>query len=192
MPIAVATYLQAAPLPRAPVGPTAVERDFEGGRFSSEAGRVLRKDSAAPRIPLTPEDVRQQRVLHMAAGADDANDAHMLRDEPICALRRDRLPETGARLASHRRAHGGKTASPAPHSPAGRWCCWSKVAPPLPQSPQSACATSMMVAIVVGLCTAMRALPGACSRPVAKRHAAGVRSGARCCRGCAPPAARLA
>jgi hypothetical protein len=36
----------------------------------------------------------------MAAGYADANDAHTLRDAPICTLRRARLPETGSSLAS--------------------------------------------------------------------------------------------
>jgi DDE family transposase len=40
-------------------------------------------------------------VLHIAAGYADANDSHTRRDAPICKLRLDRRPATGASLASH-------------------------------------------------------------------------------------------
>jgi Transposase DDE domain group 1 len=36
----------------------------------------------------------------MAAGSADAHDSNTRRDEPICNLRRNRLPATGAPLAS--------------------------------------------------------------------------------------------
>jgi hypothetical protein len=119
MPTAVATQLQAAPLPLAPVGTKSVELDFDGGRLSSDAGIVLLKDLDEPlgltralaavlsdprdahRLHFTPEDLLKQRVFHMAAGSEDANDANRLRDDPLFNLMRDRLPETGAPLASH-------------------------------------------------------------------------------------------
>src|SRR5262249_11896700 len=47
-----------------------------------------------------PRDLRKQRVLQMAAGDEEANDAHTLRHDPICKLLRDRLPATGAPWAS--------------------------------------------------------------------------------------------
>ena len=118
MPAVVATQLQPIPLPLAPVGTKAVEVDFDGGRLSSDAGVVLLKDIddqlgltralaavlADPRderrIHFTPEDLLKQRVFQIAAGYEDANDANTLRDDPICKLMLDHLPETGAPLAS--------------------------------------------------------------------------------------------
>ena len=119
IPAAMATPWPAAPLPRAPVGTKAVALACEGGRWSSDAGVVLLKDSDDPlgltralaavlsdpragrRLPLTPEDLLKQRVGHIAAGDEDAHDAHTLRDAPIGKLRRARLPAPGAPWASH-------------------------------------------------------------------------------------------
>jgi hypothetical protein len=113
-----ASPLQQTPLHLAPVGAKAVALDFDGGRLSSDAGVLLltdiddqlgfTRDLAAvlsdPRDPrrvkLTRQDLLTQRVCQMAAGYEDANDSHPLRDDPICTLLRDRLPETGAPLAS--------------------------------------------------------------------------------------------
>jgi Transposase DDE domain group 1 len=118
MPAERATPLQPAPLYLAPVGAKAVALDFDGGRLSSKAGIVLLKDiddqlgftdglaavlsdpRDARRVKFTLHDLLKQRVLQMAAGYEDANDANTLRDDPICKLLRDRLPETGAPLAS--------------------------------------------------------------------------------------------
>ena len=118
MPVAVATQLHPAPLHLAPVGAKAVGLDFDGGRLSSDAGGILRKDIEdqrgftcalaavlsdrrdARRLHFTPEDLRKHRVLQIAAGDEDANDSNTLRDDHLCTLRRDRLPETGAPLAS--------------------------------------------------------------------------------------------
>ena len=81
MQTAMATPLQPAPLPLVPVGGKAVDLDFDGGRLSSDAGLVLRKDIDAqlgftrnlaavlsdPRAPrrinFTLEDLIKQRVL---------------------------------------------------------------------------------------------------------------------------------
>src|SRR5215472_4363167 len=118
MPDEVATQLQPALLHLAPVGAKAVELDFDGGRLSSDAGVVLLKDideqlgltqalaavlsdpRDARRIHFTPEDLIKQRVFQIAAGYEDANDANTLRDDPIFKLMLDRLPESGAPLAS--------------------------------------------------------------------------------------------
>jgi len=118
MPAAVATQRQPTPLHLAPVGTKSVELDFDGGRLSSDAGVVLLKDiddqlgltralaavlsdpRDGRRIHFTPEDLLKQRVLQIAAGYEDANDANTLRDDPIFKLMLDRLPETGAPLAS--------------------------------------------------------------------------------------------
>lgn len=102
MPADVAIQLQPAPLYLAPVGAKAVELDVDGGRLSSDAGMVLLKDiddqlgltralaavlsdpRDAGRIHFTPEDLLKQRVFHIAAGYEDANDSNALRDDPIC------------------------------------------------------------------------------------------------------------
>ena len=108
----------ATPLHLASVGDKAVDLDFDGGLLSSDAGLMLLKDPEeqlgltralaavrkAPRDPrrvhFTLHDLLKQRVLHMAAGYEDANDATTLRHEPLCKLLLDRLPDTGPPLAS--------------------------------------------------------------------------------------------
>ncbi len=105
-------------LPLAPVGNKAVDLDFDGGLLSSAAGLMLlkdpdehlgltralaavRKDPRDPRrVHFTLHDLLKQRVLHMAAGYEDANDATTLRHDPLCKLLLDRLPDTGPPLAS--------------------------------------------------------------------------------------------
>ena len=106
------------PLLLAPVGGKTVALDCDGGRLSSDAGLVLLKDideqlgltralaaalsesRDARRIRFTLEDLLKQRILQIAAGYEDANDANTLRYDPIFKLLLDRLPETGAPLAS--------------------------------------------------------------------------------------------
>src|SRR6266849_9918804 len=118
MQAAIATQRQPTPLLLASVGDKTVELDFEGGRLSSDAGLVLLKDiddqlgltralaavladaRDARRIHFTPEDILKQRIFQIAAGYEDANDANTLRHDPIFKLLLDRLPETGAPLAS--------------------------------------------------------------------------------------------
>ena len=108
----------AAPLHLAPVGDKAVDLDFDGGLLASAAGLMLlkdpdeqlgltralaavRKDPRDPRrVHFTLHDLLKQRVLHMAAGYEDANDATTLRHDPLCKLLLDRLPDTGPPLAS--------------------------------------------------------------------------------------------
>jgi hypothetical protein len=109
---------RATPLQLAPVGDKAVGLDFAGGRLSSDAGLVLLKDPDeqlgltralaavlsdprdARRVNFTQHDLLKQRVFQIAAGYEDANDANTLRHDPIFKLLLDRLPETGAPLAS--------------------------------------------------------------------------------------------
>jgi len=118
MPATLVTPRQPPPLLLAPVGDHTVELDFEGGRLSSDAGLILLKDvddqlgltralaavladaRDARRIHFTLEDILKQRVLQIAAGYEDANDANTLRHDPIFKLLLNRLPETGAPLAS--------------------------------------------------------------------------------------------
>ena len=113
----------AIPLPQtllhlAPVGGKAIDLDFDGGRLSSAAGLGLLKDiddqlgftrdlaavlsdpRDARRVKFTLPDLLKQRVYQIAAGYEDANDANTLRDDPIFKLMLDRLPESGAPLAS--------------------------------------------------------------------------------------------
>ena len=110
--------LHQTPRHLAPVGATAVALDCDGGRLSSDAGLVLLKDLDAQlgftrhlaavlsdsrdprRVKFTQQDLLTQRVFQIAAGYEDANDSNTLRDDPIFKLLLDRLPETGAPLAS--------------------------------------------------------------------------------------------
>src|SRR5215471_9309271 len=118
MPADRTTPREPTPLPLAPVEAKAVDLDFDGGRLSSDAGVVLLKDiddqlgltrhlaamlsdpRDARRVNFTLHDLLKQRVFQMAAGYEDANDSNTLRDDPIFKLMLDRLPETGAPLAS--------------------------------------------------------------------------------------------
>jgi hypothetical protein len=108
----------ATPLHLAPVGDKAVDIDFDGGRLSSDAGLVLLQDPDEQlgltralatvlqdprdprRIHFTLHDLLKQRVLQIAAGYEDANDANTLRHDPIFKLLLGRLPDTGAPWAS--------------------------------------------------------------------------------------------
>src|SRR3977135_1049759 len=118
MPAERAAQRQPTPLRLAPVGDKTVDLDFDGGRLSSDTGVVLLKDiddqlgltralaavladpRDARRLHFTSEDLLKQRIFQIAAGCEDANDANTLRHDPICTLMLDRLPETGAPLAS--------------------------------------------------------------------------------------------
>ena len=106
------------PLPLAPVEDKATHIDFDGGRLSSDGGLVLlgdpddqlglTRDLAAVfrdprdprRIDFTRHDLLKQRVLQIAAGYEDANDAPTLRPDPIFKWLLGRLPESGPPLAS--------------------------------------------------------------------------------------------
>src|SRR6266704_3431848 len=114
----LATQRHPTPLLLAPMGGKTVELDCDGGRLSSDAGLVLLKDideqlglthalaaaladsRDARRLHFTSEDLRKQRIFHIAAGYEDANDANTLRHDPIFKLLLDRLPESGPPLAS--------------------------------------------------------------------------------------------
>ncbi len=115
---ALAAPCDPTPLLLAPIGGKTVELDCDGGRLSSDAGLILLKDIDAQlgltralatalsdardarRIRFTPDDLLKQRIFQIAAGYEDANDSHTLRHDPIFKLLLDRLPETGAPLAS--------------------------------------------------------------------------------------------
>ena len=108
-----ATQRHPNPLLLAPIEGKTVELACDGGRLSSDAGLVLlndpdkqlglTRDLAAvlrdPRDPrrvdFTLHDLLKQRVLHIAAGYEDANDATTLRHDPIFKVLLDRLPESG-------------------------------------------------------------------------------------------------
>src|SRR4051812_1332462 len=118
MPADLAAQRDPTPLLLAPIGGKTVELDCDGGRLSSDAGLILLKDideqlgltrawatalseaRDARRIRFTPEDLLKQRILQIAAGYDDANDSNPLRHDPIFKLLLERLPDTGAPLAS--------------------------------------------------------------------------------------------
>ena len=118
MPAELVTQRHPTPLLLAPIGGKTVELDCDGGRLSSDAGLVLlhdpdeqlglTRDLAAvlrdPRDPrrvdFTLHDLLKQRVLQIAAGYEDANDANTLRHDPIFKVLLDRLPESGPPLAS--------------------------------------------------------------------------------------------
>jgi Transposase DDE domain group 1 len=105
-------------LPLAPVGNTAVDLDCDGGLLSSDAGLMLLKDPDEPlgltralaavlkdprdprRVHFTLHDLLKQRVWHIAAGYEEANDANTLRHGPLFKRLLDRLPDTGPPLAS--------------------------------------------------------------------------------------------
>jgi Transposase DDE domain group 1 len=107
-----------SPLYLAPVEDKATLVDFDGGRLSSDGGLVLLndpdnqlgftrhlaavlRDRRDPRrVDFTLHDLLKQRVLQMAAGYEDANDANTLRDDPIFKLLLGHLPESGTPLAS--------------------------------------------------------------------------------------------
>jgi hypothetical protein len=107
-----------SPLQLASVGDKATFLDFDGGRLSSDAGLVLLPDPDEQlgftralaavlsdprderRVNFTLHDLLKQRVLQIAAGYEDANDATTLRHDPIFKLLLDRLPESGVPLAS--------------------------------------------------------------------------------------------
>jgi DDE family transposase len=112
------TATMTPPLSLAPVGDKAAFLDFDGGRLSSDAGLVLLQDPDEQlgltralaavlsdprderRVHFTLHDLLKQRVLQIAAGYEDANDANSLRHDPIFKLLLGRLPESGAALAS--------------------------------------------------------------------------------------------
>ena len=103
----------ASPLHLTPVEDKATLIDFDGGRLSSDGGLVLlgepdeqlglTRDLAAVlrdrrdprRIDFMLHDLLKQRVLQIAAGYEDANDADTLRHDPIFKLLLGRLPECG-------------------------------------------------------------------------------------------------
>ena len=101
-----------------PLEDKAILVDFDGGRLSSDGGlillgdpddqigltralaAVLRDPRDPRRIDFTNHDLLKQRVLQIAAGYEDANDANTLRHDPIFKLLLGRLPESGPPLAS--------------------------------------------------------------------------------------------
>jgi hypothetical protein len=86
--------------------------------LSSDAGLMLLKDPDEPlgltralaavlkdprdprRVHFTLHDLLKQRVWHIAAGYEEANDANTLRHGPLFKRLLDRLPDTGPPLAS--------------------------------------------------------------------------------------------
>lgn len=95
-----------------------VEVTFDGGTLTSDSGALLLREVASkvgvvaelvksltdPRHPSyvdhTLEDLVKQRVFQIACGYEDANDSNDLRHDPGFKAACDRLPISGADLAS--------------------------------------------------------------------------------------------
>lgn len=108
----------ARPLHLSSLEDKAVLIDFDGGRLSSDGGlillgdpddqigltrelaAVLRDPRDPRRVTFTLHDLLKQRLLQIAAGYEDANDATTLRHDPIFKLLLGRLPKSGVPLAS--------------------------------------------------------------------------------------------
>ena len=91
----------ASPLHLAPLEDKSILVDFDGGRLSSDGGlillgdpdeqigltralaAVLRDPRDPRRVNFTLHDLLKQRVLQIAAGYEDANDATTLRHDPL-------------------------------------------------------------------------------------------------------------
>lgn len=100
------------------VGGKALKLDFDGGALSSDAGLLLlgeverqiglikgiseliddRRD--ARYIDHSVKDLLMQRIGQIACGYEDGNDCNELRHDPILKLFANRLPDSGAALAS--------------------------------------------------------------------------------------------
>jgi len=102
----------------APVGHQAVDRDVDGGLLASDAGLRLRKAPEEQRgftralaaVRKDPRDprrghcpwpaLRTQRVVHMAAGSEEAHDATPRRHAPLFTRLLARFPATAPPWAS--------------------------------------------------------------------------------------------
>jgi hypothetical protein len=96
----------------------AVVGGFDGGDISSDGGllliaevdralgltaqmaAVLDDSRQAGKIHHSVHDLLRQRIYQIAAGYEDCNDADRLRHDPVLKVAAERLPETGADLAS--------------------------------------------------------------------------------------------
>lgn len=92
--------------------------NFDGAEMSSDAGLTLlreieRRNDLAGLLASCLTDLRNQgkvrhsleeiirfRIMMIAAGYEDGNDANELRDDPVFKLALERAPETGAALCS--------------------------------------------------------------------------------------------
>ena len=100
------------------LGGKRVEAAFDGGLLTSDSGVMLLREVAS-RVGISDRivkavgdrrhqgyvehplaDLVHQRVFQMACGYEDANDCHALRQDPAFKAACDRLPVTGAALAS--------------------------------------------------------------------------------------------
>ena len=91
---------------------------FDGGRMTSDGGGLLLREidtrygvtaaaASSIRDQRDPERtlhdsiaLLRQRIFSIALGYEDANDAHTLKSDPALKIMSERLPETGADLAS--------------------------------------------------------------------------------------------
>ena len=95
-----------------------IEADFDGGTTTSDGGALLLRQAESKigivdrivralcdrrhqsYIDHTYTDLIKQRVFQIACGYEDANDSNDLRSDPALKAACDRLPLTGADLAS--------------------------------------------------------------------------------------------
>jgi hypothetical protein len=68
--------------------------------LTRDLAAILRDPRDPRRVNFTIHDLLKQRVLQIAAGYEDANDATTLRHDPLFKVLLGRLPESGPPLAS--------------------------------------------------------------------------------------------
>jgi len=114
------------PLPGlTPVAGKPIIARFDGGSLSSDGGLlalrevearlgVARRLAACIDDPRAPERIQHSlaeilrfRLLMIAAGYEDGNDADSLRHDPLFKLANGRLPDEAARAHPHGARHGG-------------------------------------------------------------------------------------
>ena len=194
------------PLPGlSPVGGKPIVARFDGGQLSSDGGLLALREveqrlGIADRLaaciddPRAPErirhglaDIMRFRMLMIAAGYEDGNDADSLRHDPLFKLALDRLPD-GAALCSQptisRLENLPGCARPAAHGPrhggallraASARCraasCWTSTTPSMPSMAGSSCGcstpTTTNTASSRSSCSTARAAssPPCCARP---------------------------
>lgn len=74
---------------------------FDGADMSSDVGLTLLRDPRDPaKVQHSLSDIIRFRIMMIAAGYEDGNDAASLRHDPGFRLALERAPKTGAALCS--------------------------------------------------------------------------------------------
>ena len=106
-----------SPTTRFETSPLVIEAAFDGGRITSDGGLLWLAEAdrelglceeiashvpewRGPSVRHSLTMLVRQRVYQIACGYEDQNDADTLRKDPLLKLVLDRLPESGAELAS--------------------------------------------------------------------------------------------